>query len=120
MKFKLDENVPWILKQIIENFGEHDVDSVVHENLSGIDDKNLIIKCFEKKRILITLNADFINPTDNFYGIIIMRSKKQGKNAIKELFEKFLKSFPLDETSGKIIIIEPNKIRIRPDISYSN
>lgn len=117
MKFKLDENIPWILKKVIENIGQHEVDSVFHENISGIDDKSLIIKCFEEKRLLITLNADFINPTDNFYGIIIVRSKKQGKNAVKELFERFLKSFPLEESSGKIIIIEPNQIRIRSEIS---
>ncbi|MCK4479013.1 MAG: hypothetical protein KAV01_00655 [Candidatus Lokiarchaeota archaeon] len=47
---------------------------------------------------------------------MILRSKKQGKNAVKELFEKFLIRFPLEETSGKIIIIEPNQIRIRSEI----
>ncbi len=113
MKFKLDENVPWILKKIIENFGEHEGDSVFHGNIAGIDDKSLNRICFEEKRILITLNADFFNPTDDFYGIIILRSKKQGKNAVKELFEKFLKSFILENAMRKIIIVEPNQIRIR-------
>ncbi len=116
MKFKLDENAPWVLKTVIENVGQHEVDSVFHENISGIDDKNLNLKCYEEKRILTTLNADFINPIDNFYRIMILRSKKQGKNAVKELFEKFLIRFPLEETSGKIIIIEPNQIRIRSEI----
>ena len=69
-----------------------------------------------EKRILITLNSDFINPRENFYGLIIMRSKEQGKNAVKELFERFLKSYSLEETVGKIIIIETNQIRIRSDI----
>lgn len=54
MKFKLDENIPWILKKVIENVGDHEVDSVFHENITGIDDKSLNIKCFKEKRVLIT------------------------------------------------------------------
>ena len=48
MKFKLDENVPWILKNLIESIGQYEVDSVFHENIAGIDDKSLNTKCFEK------------------------------------------------------------------------
>ncbi|MBN1802744.1 MAG: hypothetical protein JW891_14635 [Candidatus Lokiarchaeota archaeon] len=36
MKFKLDENIPFILKGIIESTGNHEVDSVFHENITGI------------------------------------------------------------------------------------
>lgn len=116
MKFKLDENVPWILKDLIESIGKHNVDSIFHENIAGIDDNTLNNKCFEEKRILITLNSDFINPRDNFYGLITMRSKKQGNNDVKELFERFLKSYSLEDTVGKIIIIESSQIRIRSEI----
>ena len=116
MRFKLDENVILILKNLIENVGQHEVDSVFHENITGIDDKSLIRKYFEEKRVLITLNSDFINPTENFYGIIILRSKKQGKNAVKDLFERFLNSYSLEELEGKIIIIEFNQIRIRSEM----
>ncbi len=117
MKFKLDENVPWVLKNIIENIGQHKVDSVFHEKIVGIDDKSLIRKCFKEKRVLITLNSDFIDPTENFYGIIILRSKKQGKNAVKELFERFLNSYSLEKLEGKIIIIEFSQIRIRSEMT---
>ena len=44
MKFKLDENTPWILKKAIEEKGNHQVDSVFHENITGIDDR------YNKKR----------------------------------------------------------------------
>jgi len=113
VKFKLDENIPWILKSVIESVGQHVVDSVFHEGITGIDDKKLNRRCFEENRVLITLNSDFINPTDEFYVIIIIRSKKQGKNDVKELFERFLKSYSLSESIGKILIIEHNQIRVR-------
>ena len=45
-----------------------------------------------------------------------MRSKKQGNNDVKELFERFLKSYSLEDTVGKIIIIESSQIRIRSEI----
>ena len=113
MKFKLDENTPWILKRIIEDKGNHQVDSVFHENITGIDDKSLNIICFKDKRILITLDYDFANLKDNFYGIIILRPKGQGKNAVKTIFEQFMNNFKLVDVIGKILIVEPKQIRIR-------
>ena len=116
MKFKLDENTPWILKKIIEGKGNYQVDSVFHENLTGIDDKSLNIECFKNKRILITLDYDFANIKDNYYDIIILRPKAQGKNAVKTIFEQFMNNFQLIDVVGKIIIVEPNQIRIRTSI----
>lgn len=113
MKFKLDENTPFILKGHIENVGDHQVDSVFHEKLTGIDDTSLNRKCFNNKQILITLDTDFINIMDPFFGIVILKPKTQGKNAVKSLFKKFLKSYPLKNVVGKIIIVEPNQVRIR-------
>ena len=113
MKFKIDENLPFIFKKIIENHGNHQVDSVFHENLTGIDDRNLLQTCLKDERILITLDADFIHMQIEFYGIIVLRSKTQGKKAVRDLFSIFLSNFPLEDVVGKKIIIEPNVIRIR-------
>ena len=113
MKFKLDENVPLILKKVIENIGTHHVDSVFHEKLTGLDDKSLNLKCLTNKLVLITLDNDFNNISDDFYGIIILRPKTQGKNAVRILFEQFAENYKLEDGIGKIIVIEPNQIKIR-------
>ncbi len=113
MKFKLDENRPFILKKVIETLGNHEVDSVFHENITGISDKDLNSKCYLEKRVLITLDTDFINISDPFHGIIVLRPKTQGKNAVKDLFEIFIKNYPIEKSLGKILIIEPHQIRIR-------
>ncbi len=88
-----------------------------HENLCGIKDIDLIKQCLKEKRILITHDNDFKNPflypKGSFYGIIILKSIKQGKMAVKNFFERFLKIFSLDEAKGKIIIVEGSQIRIR-------
>jgi len=117
LHFKLDENVPWILKKLIEQLGDHQVDSVFHQNLTGISDKDLIAHCFKENKVLITLDHDFMNailyPKDKHKGIIILCPSTQGKKAVKELFKKFLKKYSLDETSGKVIMVFPTAIKIR-------
>lgn len=117
VKFKLDENIPFILKKIIESHNKHRVDSVFHKKITGISDKSLINHCLKEKRILITLDNDFSNknlfPKGSYYGIIIIRSKTQGKKAIEEIFEKFITNYSLEDSRGKIIIIEINQIRIK-------
>ncbi|MBD3198082.1 MAG: hypothetical protein GF317_23730 [Candidatus Lokiarchaeota archaeon] len=115
MKFKIDENLPFILKKLIEKEGNFEVDSVYYEGLAGITDIRLLEVCFKEKRILITLDTDFITTDQSHYGIIILRSRKQGKNAIRALFTDFLNNFTLEESKKKITIIEPTQIRIRND-----
>jgi predicted nuclease of predicted toxin-antitoxin system len=117
VKFKLDENVPWILKKLIESVGNHQVDSVFHENLMGIDDIKLVSLCKKEERILITQDSDFTNihifPDDCHCGIILIKNKTQGKKAIQKLFSDFLKSFNLDTVKNNLIIIESNQYKIR-------
>ncbi len=117
MKFKLDENVPWILKQVIELKGKHQVDSVFHEKLTGTDDRELIKRCKTEDRIFITQDNDFLNidlfPDSSHCGIIMLKSKTQGKKAVKALFERFLEQFSIENAKNKVIVIEPSQINIR-------
>lgn len=116
MKFKLDENLPFNLKRIIESKGNHQVDSVYHEKISGIDDRSLLEHYLKEKRILITLDQDFesekLHPSDSHFGIIILKQKMQGKQAVSSLFASFLKNYDLDKVKRKKIVIEPKFIRI--------
>ena len=69
--FILYSELPFNLKRIIESEGNHQVDSVYHEKISGIDDKSLIEHCLKEKRILITLDQDFesekLHPSDSHF-----------------------------------------------------
>jgi len=116
MKFKLDENIPRILKKTIESKGKHQVDSVYHEKLCGISDNQLLFHCLKEKRVLITLDQDFENEIlhekKSSYGIIMIKQFKQGKTAVNELFMRFLSSFDIENAVGKKIIIDPTNIKI--------
>lgn len=117
MKFKLDENLPFSLKKIIEFNGNHHVDSVFHEGLAGIDDKNLIKHCFNEKRVLITLDNDFIHShitkNQQIFGIIFLKPSSQGKKSVNLLFQAFIENYDIEKTEGKTIIVESNQIRIQ-------
>lgn len=117
MKFKLDENVPFSVKKVIESKGSHVVDSVHHENLDGTRDPKLLQFCLKEDRILITLDQDFfgitLSPKHPYHGIILIKSKTQGKKAVLALFEKFLAAFDIENVKGKFITIEPAGIKIR-------
>jgi predicted nuclease of predicted toxin-antitoxin system len=117
MRFKLDENVPFTLKNLIESKGNHIVDSVHHEKLDGIKDPKLLDLCFQEERILITIDDDFsglsLSKKHPFYGIILIKSITQGKQVVKALFERFLIVFDIEGGKGKFITIEPAGIKIR-------
>ena len=117
MRFKLDENVPFVLKSIIEEKEEYEVDSVFHQGMAGVSDKQLFEHCTKEKRILITLDNDFSSQTsysiEKIEGIIILKPSTQGKNALKSLFKIFLKKYSLNSVKGKRILIYPDEIKIR-------
>ena len=116
-EIQLDENIPWVLKKTIESEGNHQVDTVYHENLCGFDDNLLLKHCLKEKRVLITLDQDFENDVlhskETYYRIIILKQLKQGKKAVNELFIRFLSTFNINDAVGKKIVVEPTNIKIQ-------
>jgi predicted nuclease of predicted toxin-antitoxin system len=119
LRFKIDENAPFSVKAILESRGNHQADSVYHEGIAGITDRDLIELCLQEERILITLDTDFSNsllhPRGTFYGIILLRPLTQGKNVFLQLFAQFLAQFQLEQVVGRVVIVEPHQIHIRWD-----
>ena len=119
MKFKIDENSPFSVKRILELRGDHQVDSVFHEGITGSADMDLLRICLTEQRILITLDTDFNNailhPKGSFYGVILLRPETQGKYAFIKLFKEFLNNYKLEGVINKVVVVETNKITVRWD-----
>ena len=118
LKFKLDENIPISLKSDILQFGSsYDVETVHDEGLRGIKDRKLSQICKQEERILITLDADFLNvnlfPQNEIFGVIILRIDTQGKTAVKQAFSNFIHSLSLENIENNVVIVERKGIRIR-------
>ncbi|HKZ43258.1 MAG TPA: DUF5615 family PIN-like protein [Candidatus Hodarchaeales archaeon] len=117
MKFKLDENLPFSLKKIIEKSRRHQVDSVFHEGIVGVTDSDLVLKCNDEKRIIVTLDSDFARVQTYHkgrpFGTVLLRPSTQGKAAVIELFKRFMEKYDLDRLAHRLVIVDSFQIRIR-------
>jgi predicted nuclease of predicted toxin-antitoxin system len=116
MKFKLDENLGTLGKELLESEG-HDVTTIAAESLSGATDVRVYDVCCAEDRVLITLDHDFGQvlrfPPESLAGIVVLEcpgrlSPKAIDARIAEL-ATLLRSQPINR---ELWIVEPGRIRI--------
>jgi predicted nuclease of predicted toxin-antitoxin system len=116
MQFKIDENLPFEIKELLEN-AKHDVKTVNEQHLQGAEDYALINICKNEKRVLITLDTDFSDirtyPPQEYSGIIVLRVINQAKHHILEIFLRALPIIDRETLDRHLWIIEESRIRIR-------
>ena len=116
MKFKLDENLPIEASVPLLDAG-HDVHTTVEEGLGGTSDPQLLIRCKDESRILMTLDLDFCNildyPPNKYAGIIVIRSLNQSKRYVLWFIKHIVVPHVPDEMAGRLMIAQKNGIRIR-------
>jgi len=97
MKFKIDENTPLEVAELLRKAG-YDSTTVPEQNLSGTSDASLAAICLKEERILVTLDNDFADirtyPPDEFSGIMVMRLNRQDKLHVLEIFSQAMHLFP--------------------------
>ena len=73
--------------------------------------------CQSEGRILISLDTDFADvrtyPPREYPGILVLRLKRQDKLEILKAFARALRIFPLEPISGRLWIVEEERVRIR-------
>ena len=93
MKFKLDENLPVDAANMLNQHG-FEAHTVYDEKVAGCSDDHLIDLCTSEQRILLTLDMDFSDirkyPPNHYWGIIVIRSYRQSKDAIIKLINKII------------------------------
>jgi len=116
MRFKIDENLPVEVGDMLQQAG-HIADTVHSEKLTGTDDRNLSIVCRTENRVLITLDMGFADirtyPPHEFPGFIVIRSKRQDKPSILEVVQRLIPIIDKGQITGKLWIVEEQRIRIR-------
>jgi predicted nuclease of predicted toxin-antitoxin system len=115
MKFKIDENLPVELAEIL-NLAEHDARTVFEENLQGKEDQDILDACIKEGRILISLDKDFADirtyPPHKYPGLIILRVGNQSKARLLKLFRKVIPLLHQEPIKKRLVIVEETKIRI--------
>jgi predicted nuclease of predicted toxin-antitoxin system len=114
MKFKVDENLPLEIVELLRSAG-HDAHSVPDENLTGASDEDLRIVCERESRHLITRDLDFadIRTLIGSCGFVIIRSSAADKHTCIRIVEAHLQHFAGLQLSGKIVILEIDSVRVR-------
>ncbi len=115
MKFKIDENLPVEVANLLEENG-YDAVTVLQQKLAGESDANIAGVCQREKRALVTLDADFANirsyPPDDFWGLIVLRLKKQNKPYVLSVIYQLTKILTKEPLEHHLWIVEEKRIRI--------
>jgi len=116
MKFKVDENLPIDLAELLKKEG-YDALTVLDQNLIGKPDATIASVCQTEKRTSITLDTDFADireyPPNQYPGIIVLRIEKQDKSYVLNLFNRVMRLFIDQSIEGQLWIVEEEKVRIR-------
>jgi predicted nuclease of predicted toxin-antitoxin system len=116
MKFKIDENLPREVAELLIRAG-HDAITAAEQSLGGSGDRELISACSGESRILITLDADFADirsyPPKLHPGIIVFRLRLQDKPGVLRTAERLVSALALDDPRGRLWIVSETSIRVR-------
>ena len=116
MKFLIDANIPRSTKKIMQALG-HEVADVRDILPPASTDVEVASLALNQNRIIITRDQDFANillyPPERFPGIIVLKVRAMKPSEINNLIELFIKSNPSETISHALIILEPNRFRVR-------
>src|SRR5438309_394106 len=116
MKFKIDENLPLELADILRD-ENYDATTATAEGLSGKTDDAVLEVCKREERILITLDLDFSNvaayPPRNYPGFIVLRPHHQDKQHLINLFRRLVPLLSVEPAPRRLWIVDESRIRIR-------
>jgi predicted nuclease of predicted toxin-antitoxin system len=116
-KAVVDEDLPRIIDKILEELN-WEVKDVRDVGLRGKSDEEIINFAQKSKAVLFSGDLGFANilkfPPKQYCGIVILNFPNEvSTNFIAAQTKKALLKIPFKNFKGKLIIIEPEKIRIR-------
>jgi predicted nuclease of predicted toxin-antitoxin system len=95
----------------------HDTSTVHGQNLCGANDMEVIGRCSDEARALVTLDLDFSNslrsrPSDH-RGIVVLRPRSPASlRELEELCRTLIGAMTKEEPDGKLWIVEIGRLRI--------
>jgi len=116
MKFKIDENLPVEIADILKSVN-YDAVTVIDQGLTSASDNTIINVCLKEERVLVTLDLDFadvcIYPLKQYAGIMVIRVNIQEKYHIINTFKRVIPLIDRREIKQRLWIVEESRIRIR-------
>jgi predicted nuclease of predicted toxin-antitoxin system len=116
LKLKLDENLGKRVAQLFQAAG-YDTATVPGQRMSGAADSDLIKRCRDEGRVLVTLDLDFGNPLlfrpSQYRGIAVLRpSEPVSCGDLEDLCRTLIGGLTQEKLDGKLWIVERGRIRV--------
>ena len=115
MLFKLDENLPPVVAELLRGSG-HDVMDVYEQGLRSCADPAVLAACQAEGRALISLDLDFSNilqfPPQRYAGLIVLRIHKPGPKAVMAVMRRLLPHLDAIAVAGHLWIVDEHRIRV--------
>lgn len=117
IKFVIDEDISRLTSKALVQVG-YEVLDIRDYNLRGSSDDIIFKFAQDNKAILLTGDLGFANilkyPLDSHYGIVIIHFPNEVKTLLlNRILISSIAAFEQKDFTGSLIIIEPNKIRIK-------
>ncbi len=116
MRFKVDENLPEELAELLRYAG-WDAATVVEQELGGSVDPRVSEICDAENRILVTFDRGFSNikayPPELHPGFIVFRLKSQDKAHVLSVSTRLIAALRQNELSHELWIVDETRIRVR-------
>lgn len=116
MRFLVDENLPYSLIRLLRKSG-HGVLDVAAGSHRGSPDELLWKLAAREERILVTKDLDFPFPQIRPYplGLVLIRVPDIFTgDQITRMFSKVLRATRVKSLEGRITVIAPGRVRVRP------
>lgn len=116
MRFKLDENIPVELADLLRTEG-HEVETILDEGMKGARDARVAAVCQREARVLITFDLDFSDirayPPEVYAGLLVLRLTRQDPDYLLRIFREVMRLLESNNVVGQLWIVEENRVRIR-------
>ena len=116
MRFKLDENIPLELGDLLRLAG-HDAQTVLDQGLGGSGDRDLAVACRREDRIIITFDTGFVDirqyPPGAYPGIVVLRLNSQVREHTVAIGVRLLRALDGKSPAGQLWIVEETRVRVR-------
>lgn len=116
MKFKIDENLPHELCDLLRERG-HDADSVYGEGLKAQPDAEVWRAAIDAGRALVATDLDFSDirkfTPGTHPGIVLFRIGEEGRAMILARFDEVLAQHDADDWARCFVVIGGERVRVR-------
>lgn len=116
MKIKVDEDLPRLALQILQDAG-YDALGVIDQEMGGWPDTELWHSIQAEQRLLITADKGFGDirsySPGTHGGVLVLRPTQDGIRPLIDLLGRVLENVELASLVGTVTIASPSNIRIR-------